>query len=193
MLGCFMRRKSPGSPLSSLPSYNQYKGDPASACLLCRSCPKNGEFDYCGAVCQLNARNQSPLLLEVPQGHTTFATGKPSRAAFRTDIVNSRSNNHGEWARARESNMYTKLWKVQPRLNHTTTICSFFIALVTCFELIPCGRKTYGNESFCYHGTERSCRLGDDGQTTLCPSSFCKVCSIIRTSFEVNLANPSGA
>ncbi|KIM75122.1 hypothetical protein PILCRDRAFT_827538 [Piloderma croceum F 1598] len=53
--------------------------------------------------------------------------------------------------------------------------------------------RVHGNEGFRYHGTDRSCQLGDDGHATLCQSPFCKACSIIRTSFEVSLANPGGA
>jgi len=52
--------------------------------------------------------------------------------------------------------------------------------------------KQYGNEVFRYHGTGRSCKLGDDGQTTLCTSSSCAVCSILKTSFQVRLAAPGG-
>jgi hypothetical protein len=48
-----------------------------SACLLCRSTPKNGEFDFCGTTCRDTVRNLAPLVLEVPQDHVTFAMGKP--------------------------------------------------------------------------------------------------------------------
>jgi hypothetical protein len=52
--------------------------------------------------------------------------------------------------------------------------------------------KQHGNECFRYHGTRRSCQLGNDGQTTLCTSSSCAVCSILKTSFKVSLATPGG-
>ncbi|KIM79934.1 hypothetical protein PILCRDRAFT_73657 [Piloderma croceum F 1598] len=61
-----------------------------------------------------------------------------------------------------------------------------------CFELTFCDRITYCNEHFRYHGTTRSCQVGDNGHTMLCHSSLCSVCSIIKTSFKVSLANPVG-
>jgi len=53
-------------------------------------------------------------------------------------------------------------------------------------------KKRLGNEVFRYHGTSRSCTLGSQGNTRLCPSTTCALCSILRTSFKVNLANPLG-
>ena len=61
------------------------------------------------------------------------------------------------------------------------------------WRLIAYRSKKHGNECFRYHGTERGCRLGDDGHTTLCNSSSCSVCSILKTSFQVKLARSSGA
>ena len=54
-------------------------------------------------------------------------------------------------------------------------------------------RGKHGNEVFRYHGTSRKCSLGSNGQSKLCNSSSCSACSILRTSFNVSLANPAGA
>src|ERR1700691_1931996 len=70
---------------------------------------------------------------------------------------------------------------------------SFSHNLTDCFELTVCDRWTHGNESFRYHGTERSCALGVNGHTILCTSPTCNACSIIRTSFEVSLSKRGGA
>ncbi|KAF9644284.1 ADP-ribosylation [Thelephora ganbajun] len=44
---------------------------------------------------------------------------------------------------------------------------------------------TSGNQQRRWHGTNRGCRVGESGQTTLCYSPQCALCSIIRTSFDI--------
>jgi hypothetical protein len=46
--------------------------------------------------------------------------------------------------------------------------------------------RSAGNENRRWHGTTRTCRLGDNGQTTFCSSTACSLCSIIKTSFDLN-------
>ncbi|KAJ2921131.1 hypothetical protein H1R20_g15969, partial [Candolleomyces eurysporus] len=47
-------------------------------------------------------------------------------------------------------------------------------------------------ECYRYHGTPRQCELGVSTKK-LCTSSTCAVCNILKTSFKVDLAKPSGA
>ncbi|KAJ3519419.1 hypothetical protein NMY22_g13213 [Coprinellus aureogranulatus] len=54
-------------------------------------------------------------------------------------------------------------------------------------------RNMVGNEQFRYHGTLKTCRLGESGNTNLCSSSSCSACNILRTSFKVGFGNASGA
>ncbi|CCM03573.1 uncharacterized protein FIBRA_05709 [Fibroporia radiculosa] len=54
-------------------------------------------------------------------------------------------------------------------------------------------RKKIGNQVFRYHGTTRQCQVGDTGHTTLCNSPQCAVCDIIKTSFKLTFAKPTGA
>ncbi|KAJ4474296.1 hypothetical protein J3R30DRAFT_655231 [Lentinula aciculospora] len=47
--------------------------------------------------------------------------------------------------------------------------------------------KKGANEQLCFHGTQRSCALGDDNsQVFLCNSAECPICCIIRGSFDVS-------
>lgn len=135
-----------------------------NACLMCHSRPKNGRYQFCGRKCRENARTQAPLILEVPRGHTTF------------DMVVRKFQNS---------------WKIgqSPSVNKVYKVVENADFLVQYDKYL----KKHGNECFRYHGTERGCRLGDDGHTTLCNSSSCSVCSILKTSFQVKLARSSGA
>ena len=42
-----------------------------------------------------------------------------------------------------------------------------------------------GNQRLRWHGTNRSCNVGDNGRTSLCHSPHCSLCRIIKTSFKV--------
>ena len=45
-------------------------------CLMCRQVPKLSNSHFCGQTCKHNANNNSPMILEVPQGHSTFKSGR---------------------------------------------------------------------------------------------------------------------
>ena len=47
--------------------------------------------------------------------------------------------------------------------------------------------RSKGNENRFWHGTRRTCNLGDKDKTRLCSSSQCSLCSIIRNSFDVSV------
>lgn len=134
-----------------------------NSCLMCRSSPKIGRYQFCGRTCRDNARKLAPLILEVPRGHTTF------------DMVERKFQK--SW-RVGQSPSIKKVYKIVEKANFLISYDNYL--------------KKYGNECFRYHGTHRGCQLGDDGHTTLCTSSSCAVCSIIKTSFQVRFAK-SGA
>jgi hypothetical protein len=54
-------------------------------------------------------------------------------------------------------------------------------------------KRRVRNEVFRYHGTTQKCNLGSRGNTKICGSSSCPLCSILKTSFKTSLANPAGA
>jgi hypothetical protein len=46
------------------------------ACLLCKSRPKFGRYHLCGQTCKQIAMKGTPLILEAPQGHSTYDQGR---------------------------------------------------------------------------------------------------------------------
>ncbi|KAF8972246.1 hypothetical protein BDZ97DRAFT_1783891 [Flammula alnicola] len=59
-------------------------------------------------------------------------------------------------------------------------------ALVTSSPALRSRTKNPANEQFLFHGTNRYCRLAEDGsRVRLCNLSKCHLCSILRNSFDV--------
>jgi hypothetical protein len=136
------------------------------ACLLCKSRPKNGVgYQLCGKTCKRIATKTTPLILEAPKGHKTY------------DMV--------------EKRLQTAWHNVTVKL---PTIKRIFKIIEDDEFLRPYAdyKKLKGNERFRYHGTGRQCQLGVS-TTDLCSSATCPVCSILKTSFKISLANTSGA
>ncbi|KIM77115.1 hypothetical protein PILCRDRAFT_627541 [Piloderma croceum F 1598] len=134
-------------------------------CLLCCIRPKNGQFDFCGQECRLKAKQLAPLLLAIPRGHTTF-----------TMVENKFQQG---WKAGTSCPTVKRVYRI---VESQASIDSYYAYL-----------NKYSNQCFRFHGTNRNCQLGDHGHNSLCTSSSCCACSVIKTSFKVSLANPGGA
>ncbi|KAF8797736.1 hypothetical protein BYT27DRAFT_7228876 [Phlegmacium glaucopus] len=134
------------------------------ACLLCKSRPKFGRYHLCGQTCKKIATKRTPLILEAPPDHSTY-------------------------------NLVEQKFKSAWQSGTAPTIKKIYKVIENKSFLVPYDqyKKRVGNEVFRYHGTRQSCTLGAGGNTQLCASTSCALCSILRTSFKVSLANPSGS
>jgi len=112
------------------------------------------------------ASKWTPLILEIRPGHLTY--------------------NQVE-------QMFKSAWKG----SNVPSIKKVYKIIENKSFLLPFDRykKHVGNEVFRYHGTSRRCTLGSLGNTRLCPSNACSLCSILRTSFRVKISQsgPFGA
>ena len=75
--------------------------------------------------------------------------------------------------------------------NHLNTYFNFCRAAVQASPSV----KTAGKievESLLFHGTRRACLLGEDvNNVRLCALNSCSLCSIIRSSFDIDKCGPS--
>src|ERR1700679_1760416 len=73
-----------------------------------------------------------------------------------------------------------------------TSLCDLVdkVPLRSLTHLNCSGRRRVGNAVFRYHGTSRRCTLGSPGNTRLCCSTACELCSILRTSFKISQSGP---
>ncbi|KAF8802255.1 hypothetical protein BYT27DRAFT_7197347 [Phlegmacium glaucopus] len=136
------------------------------ACLLCRCRPRFGRYHLCGRTCKKIASKWTPLILEAPPGHATY---NEVEKRFK------RAWNGG-------GGPCPPIKKIYKIIENKSFLASY-----------DRYKKTIGNEVFRYHGAKRGCTLGSQGNMRLCSSTACALCSILRTSFNVNLASPSGA
>lgn len=150
------------------PGHNQCgktcRDNASTACLLCRCQPRLGRYHLCGRTCKMIATKWTPLILEARPDHVTY-----------TEV----------------ERRFKRAWKSN---DACPSIKKIFKIIESKSFLQPYDqyKRRFGNEVFRYHGTSRNCTLGSRGNTRLCSSTTCALCSILRTSFEVSLANPYG-
>ncbi|KAJ2913101.1 hypothetical protein MD484_g7311, partial [Candolleomyces efflorescens] len=133
------------------------------ACLLCKVRPKNGRYHFCGKTCKGIALKSTPLILEIPKSHASY------------DMVENKFKSG--W-KSGSAPSITKIFKIIENEEFLNPYDAY--------------RKAVGpKENYLYHGTKRQCQLGVS-TTKLCASSSCAICSILKTSFKVEIANPWG-
>jgi len=119
--------------------------------------------------------------------------------AFKKWKTNSRMRGSSPTQQCRQSSEYTRSSKTNPSCYHMTDTSSllFISQGFPSFKLTThssvATRERIHNEAFRYHGTTRNCNLGLAGNTRICESSSCPLCSILKTSFKTSLASPTGA
>ncbi|KAN0093141.1 hypothetical protein V8E55_003925 [Tylopilus felleus] len=141
-----------------------------NGCLQCGKTVKKGHF--CGQACTSKVEKNAPLLIEVPNAHDTF---KSVSDQFKTS-----------WRHPTPCPTVRRVYKV---IGHPTSI-SKYEAYKTSVEArgkFAAAGRSPGNENRRWHGTTRECLLGENGNTTLCSSTSCSLCGIIRTSYSLNL------
>ncbi|KAG8990903.1 hypothetical protein FRB94_004822 [Tulasnella sp. JGI-2019a] len=150
----------------------------AIGCLLCRTFPKMLGF-YCGKVCQDQAIAAAPMVLPLEAGDPKFA-----------DIVNQFD---ASW---RHTNKPKPEVKYVYKINQSEVITFNYARYRDAVEArgnFIAQRRSPGNECRRWHGTRRTCTLGDDpDDAELCGSSSCPLCCIISTNFKRELINTSG-
>ncbi|KIM29445.1 hypothetical protein M408DRAFT_328714 [Serendipita vermifera MAFF 305830] len=142
-------------------------------CLQCKAREQHTGSPFCGNTCKKKAQDSAPGILEVPQGHPTFKSvadqftkkwnGGGSKTVKHVYIVLVSATNMQRYERYRQA--------IEAKRNCSQT------------------GLDAGNQQRRWHGTKRACKIGDPGNTTLCTSSSCALCSIIRSSFSMTYAS----
>ncbi|KAG8903397.1 hypothetical protein FRB99_003354 [Tulasnella sp. 403] len=172
--GCNNPQYGPGAKYCSMTCREDAvkKGiDPA--CLYCKKLPKTFRKHFCGQKCEAQALAKAPLLLEVPQNDPKWQDITKQFAAT--------------WTSANPPTI-AKIYKV---LNSKTTEDAFqaYRKTVEAKGNYTAQGKPAGNENRRWHGTVRECTIGDNpNNLTTCQSTTCRLCSIIKGSFNISYA-----
>ncbi|KAF8626100.1 hypothetical protein AX17_006596 [Amanita inopinata Kibby_2008] len=143
-----------------------------NVCLMCRQAPKMANSHFCGQNCTDDAEKKASLILEVPQGHSTF---KSVADQFKTS-----------WRHGTSCPPVKHVYKIVASQTSHAAYNTYRNGVETRGQFATAGRSA-GNENRRWHGTTRECSLGDKGQTQFCSSQTCSLCSIVKSSYDLSL------
>ncbi|RDB29283.1 Poly [ADP-ribose] polymerase 3 [Hypsizygus marmoreus] len=143
-----------------------------SICLMCHQAAKLPNAHFCSQTCTDDAENQGPLMLEVPKGHLTF---KSVEEQFKASWRHT----------GKPCPRVRRLYKIISSKGSLASYEAYRAAVEVRGQFVAAGRSA-GNENRRWHGTRRECNIGDKGHVTLCSSTNCPMCCIIRTSFDLS-------
>ncbi|KAH8112677.1 hypothetical protein DFH11DRAFT_1784149, partial [Phellopilus nigrolimitatus] len=141
------------------------------ACLQCKKVPKKISH-FCSRACAQNAQQNSPGLLEVPEGHTTF---KSVSDQFK---LSWRHTN-------KKCPTVRRVYKIIGSQASLDKYEAYRDSVETRGQFKAAGRSV-GNENRRWHGTRRECSLGDQGHTQFCASTTCSLCCIVKTTYDLS-------
>ncbi|KAG8905715.1 hypothetical protein FRC01_008254, partial [Tulasnella sp. 417] len=140
------------------------------ACLMCKELPKAPKRHFCGKGCSDKAEKGAPILLDVPKTDPKFA-----------DIVKQFNDT---WQGTAKPTVH-RICKVVNSKAVEDRFQAYRQKVEQAGKWVSQG-KTAGNENRRWHGTVRECTVGDDpNKLDMCTSTACKLCCVIRTSFDM--------
>ncbi|KZT64780.1 ADP-ribosylation [Daedalea quercina L-15889] len=145
--------------------------DQGEVCLLCSERPKfvdNGKLtDFCSKRCRDDTLGLAPLILSISDDMVSFKdVSQQFKYQWKHDLTAAPD--------------IVNIWKIYSDKAHSDEFYSYK-RHIEHKTMIP-----GGNSKRRWHGTIRSCTLGDDkDQCNLCQNADCSLCSIIRTSFHI--------
>ncbi|CCM01087.1 uncharacterized protein FIBRA_03135 [Fibroporia radiculosa] len=160
----------PGEFCSNKHRLDAIKAGKAEACLFCTKWPKamvNGRLsDFCSKACSQDTLGAAPIILNIPNRHKAYASV-------------SKQFTDG-WRHPTSKPTVIKIWKIYGDKRHSDRFSRYKLAVERRTGL------SNGNSRRRWHGTSRSCLLGDNEYNQdLCSARDCSLCSIIRSSFEL--------
>lgn len=143
---------------------------PKNECLMQCGRAVFGKHHFCSKSCATKAEKKSPTIIEVPKGHSVFDS-----------VVDQFETS---WRSGTPCPTVERVYRVVISGNLVHKYKAYRTKVEGKGDFASKGESP-GNERRRWHGTKRACTLGDNGQTSLCTSSGCSLCAIIRTSYKM--------
>ncbi|KAA1474713.1 ADP-ribosylation [Dentipellis sp. KUC8613] len=133
--------------------------------------------DYCGRTCaqkdkgNRNTTSNCPGIEELPQGNRHFESVAHQFYA--------------SWRHPTPCPSVQKIYSITTKASAVSAYKDYRTRL-ECIGHFVSQNRSEGNEERRWHGTKRTCFLGDPGHTKMCNDSACHLCNIICTSFDMS-------
>ncbi|KAF9783095.1 hypothetical protein BJ322DRAFT_1008547 [Thelephora terrestris] len=141
-------------------------------CIACRRAEKFGASKFCDS-CEKLTKVLAPMIVPVPLDHGIY-----------TDIANQFLKS---WQHPTTCPKVQAIYKIVTREDVLEKYNAYRHAVEARSGFASRG-MTFGNQLRRWHGTDRHCKIGDNGKTDLCGSVHCSLCRIIKTSFDMSQA-----
>ncbi|KAG9054438.1 hypothetical protein FS842_005125 [Serendipita sp. 407] len=142
-----------------------------TTCVICKTEAYNvtSKSLFCGTLCIQRASNMAPCIVKVPRTHPKF------------DEISKYF--HWKW---RYTHSFKPIKHLYSIINSAASEMKYatYRAEVEKEGRFKAKGRSEGNEIRRFHSTTRQCILGDPGNTQLCSSVACHLCTIIRTAFN---------
>ncbi|KAG8990899.1 hypothetical protein FRB94_004827 [Tulasnella sp. JGI-2019a] len=153
-------------------------------CILCGKYPQADDSYFCGKRCARVASSSAPIILPVDEDDPDFRD-------IEEQFYESWEHEDKEMPTVQQVYKIIQTDELMERYES-------YRARVEREGRFRRKRLAPGNERWQWHGTRRSCDIGDDPRRTkLCGSHDCGVCGIVRRSFKLNRVGtarrPSGS
>ncbi|KAG8985835.1 hypothetical protein FRB90_004419 [Tulasnella sp. 427] len=144
-------------------------------CLYCKDMPRDGPHSlFCGGQCSQKATNAAPILLEVPTSDPRF-----------TDVAGQFKT---AWKHTANPPRVAKVYKVILPQSLIDKYDTYKRNLEAAGNFTAKGMQP-ANERRRWHGTRRTCKVGDDPKNlSFCNNTQCSVCLILKNSYDVKFA-----
>ncbi|EIM82320.1 ADP-ribosylation [Stereum hirsutum FP-91666 SS1] len=155
------------------------------ACKFCKEKPKHFDsnsgttLDYCGKNCaQKDRQVNGSTAGTISPGIAELAAGDPRYHSVAHQFEVS-------WRHASPCPPVNKVYQIMGTASSIDAYKKYRKSLEDSGKF-KSKSMSEGNEERRWHGTKRTCFLGDPGHTQLCTDASCSLCNIIRNSYDLS-------
>lgn len=144
-------------------------------CIQCNKSESAEDSCFCGSECVLAAREGAPKIVPLPPAHYMFRR------------IQDRFSS--QWLHPTSKPILQYIYMIVSTEDSDRMYRAYRSGVEAVGNFVEQGLKE-GNEQYRWHGAPRECKVGDPGNKTLCDSTSCPLCCIIKKSYDVDKFGP---